>query len=99
MIKILAESAFANGYLEIDVGRGYHSYIHGNFPGAAKTIVRDPVQHAQQFDLSLGIEFADLVEKQRSATGCLKQTGFQAVRPAESALLITEQLTLDQVFG
>ncbi len=55
------------------------------------------LQHAQQLGLQVGRHLADLVEQQRAALGHLEQPFLVDRRAGERALLVAEQLRLDQV--
>ena len=54
------------------------------------------LQHAQQHDLGLGGQLADLVEEDRAAVGQLEATLAPLQGPGERALLVTEQLRRDE---
>ena len=55
------------------------------------------LEHAQQLDLQLERHLGDLVEEQRAAVGALEEALVLAVGAGEAALLVAEQLALDQV--
>ena len=57
------------------------------------------LQHAQQPRLRLHRHVADLVEKQRAAFGLLEAADMAVLRAGEGALLVAEQLGLDEVLG
>ena len=58
---------------------------------------RAGLQHAQQLDLQLQRHLGDLVEEQRAAVRALEEALVLAVGAGEAALLVAEQLALDQV--
>ena len=57
------------------------------------------LQHAQQLHLRAEVDVADLVEKQRAAVGQLEAALLPRLRAGERALLVAEQLGLDQALG
>ena len=57
------------------------------------------LQHAQQLGLRGGRHVADLVEEQRAAVGLLEPADAAAIGAGEGALLVAEQLALQQRLG
>src|SRR6185312_16024840 len=57
------------------------------------------LEHAQELGLKAERQLADLVEEQRAAVGHLEPAGLLFGRAGERALLVTEQLALDQRLG
>ena len=57
------------------------------------------LEHAQQAGLRLERHVADLVEEQRAALGLLEAALRALLRAGEGALLVAEQLALDQLAG
>ena len=55
------------------------------------------LQHAQQPGLGLERHVADLVEEQGAALGLLEPPDLARIGAGERALLVTEQLALDQL--
>ena len=55
------------------------------------------LERAQQLRLQVERQLAELVEEQRAAVGLLEQAGARHHRAGEAALLVAEQLALDQV--
>ena len=64
--------------------------------GAAEALELALLQHAQQLHLRLQVDVADFVEEQRAALGQLEAALAPLVRVGEGALLVAEQLGLDQ---
>jgi hypothetical protein len=56
-------------------------------------------EHAQQPGLQRRRHVADLVEEQRAAIGLLEAAAAQCIGAGEGALLVTEQLGLEQLGG
>ena len=84
---------------QIDVGCGHDPHVDCHLLGATQTVVRHAIEHPQQFDLRLGVEFADLIQEQSTCRCSFEQTGFQGVGAAECAFFVAEQLTLNQMLG
>src|SRR5690606_4940610 len=57
------------------------------------------LEHTQQLGLRGGRQLADLVEKQRAVARALERALAGAIGAGERALLVAEQLGLDQVLG
>src|SRR4030095_10092994 len=57
------------------------------------------LQDAQQLGLELGLELADLVEGERAAVGELDPAALALGRAGERALLVAEQLALEQLLA
>ena len=57
------------------------------------------LQHSQELGLRLLRQVADLVEKEGASVGDFEFPGLAGNRPGERALLVPEQLALDQRFG
>ena len=66
---------------------------------AADALERALLQEAQQLDLDRRRDLADLVEEQRPAVGLLEAPFAAAGRAREGALLVAEQLALEQRLG
>ena len=64
--------------------------------GAAEPLELALLQHAQQLDLRRQVDVADLVEEQRAALGQLEAALLARLGAGERALLVAEQLRLDQ---
>ena len=52
---------------------GNESEIDADGPGIADALDLALLNHPQQFDLQLGAQLADLIQKQRAAVGLLEQ--------------------------
>jgi hypothetical protein len=57
------------------------------------------LQHAQEFDLHVHRQVADLIEEQRAALGRFEPACLAAGGAGESAFLVAEQLAFHQGFG
>ena len=84
------------GRVEIDVRRGDDANVDG-----AGRVRADPahlalLQHAQELRLERQRHVADLVEEDRAVVRCLEEARARADGARERALLVTEQLRLEQ---
>jgi hypothetical protein len=77
-------------------GRGNHADVHAERPAATDPLELALLQHAQQHDLSLGRQLADLVEENRAAVGQLEATQAPLESSGERTLLVAEQLRRDE---
>ena len=67
--------------------------------GAAQPLELTLLQHPQQLHLGGEVDVADLVEEQRAALGELEPPFLARLGAGEGALLVAEQLRLDQAVG
>ena len=95
VVEILAELAGGDLLLEIPVRRRDHAHVDLDRLGAADALELALLQHAQQLDLHVGRQVADLVEEQRAAVGQLEAAEPPRDRAGERALLVAEQLRLE----
>ena len=94
--EILAELLFVDERGEIAIGRGNQPRVGAQRARAAETLELALLQHAQQLGLQLQRDLADLVEKHRAAVGQLEPADPLADGAGERALLVAEQLALEQ---
>ena len=90
-------SALLDRVAQVLVGRGDDAHVGLDRRAAADRGVFALLQHAQQAGLRLHRHVADLVEKQRAALGLLEAADRARVGAGEGALLVAEQLALDQI--
>ena len=94
--EVLAEGAGRHRRRQVAVRRGQHAHIHRNRLAAADAFKFPLLQHAQERDLRLGREVADLVQEDRAAMGRFKTPQPPLQRPGEGAFLVPEQFGGDQ---
>src|SRR5690606_26848646 len=82
--------------LQVAVRRGDQADVHLARTGAAYPADLALLQYAQQPRLRGGRQLADFVEEERAAVGGLDQTAVLGNRTGERALLVPEELRLDQ---
>ena len=85
--------------VQVLVGGGDHADV-----GADRLVAADPLellllQQPQHLGLRRRRHVADLVEEERAAVGLLELADAAAVGPGERALLVAEQLALEQRLG
>ena len=97
--QVLAQLALAHGLGRIDVGGGDDADVHGLLALAAERPERPFLQDAQQLGLRRRRHLRDLVEEQRAAVGQLERALPPRDRAGERALLVAEQLRLEQRVG
>ena len=85
-----------NRLQQVAVGRGDDAHVDRSDVVAADALELALLQHAQQLDLQLRRQLADLVEEDRPAVGQLEPADAPGDRAGERALLVPEQLALDQ---
>src|SRR5919201_775048 len=96
-VEILTQLSFTEGRIEIDVGRADQPEVDVHDPVAADRPVLALLQHAQQLRLQVRRHLADFVEQQRAALRHLEEALLVHRRAGEGALLVTEELRLDEV--
>ena len=79
------------------VGRGDQADVDPDRLGAADAHELALLEHAQQLDLHLERQLADLVEEQRAAVGQLELADLARVRAGERPPLVAEQLGLQDL--
>ena len=97
VVEILAERALAHQCVEVAVGGRDDAHVDGDRAIAADPLDLALLEHAQQLGLHGGRHVADLVEEERAALGLLELAEVPGARAGEGALLVPEQLRLDQL--
>ena len=97
--QVLAEGAGGDLLLQVAVGRGDQAHVDADGLDAADPLELALLEHAQQLDLHLVGDLANLVEEERAARGQLEAAGLGADRAGEGAALVAEELGLHQVLG
>ncbi len=98
IVEVLAELPLGDQFLDIPVGRGHEPDIERDQLLAADPADLSLLEHAEQVDLRLGGHLADLVEEERAPLRHLEPAGLLTKGAAESPLLVSEQLALDERF-
>ena len=95
--QILAELALADRLAQVAMGGGDDAHIGLDGNAAADGGELALLQHAQQPGLGIQWHVADLVQEQRSGGGLLEAPHAAGHRSGEGALLMAEELALDQL--
>ena len=96
IVEILAKLSVADELPEVLVGRRQDAHVDLDEHVAADRLDLALLDHAQQLVLHLGRDVADLVEEERAARRLAEQAAPRPLRAGEGALLVAEQLRLDQ---
>ena len=99
MVEVLAESAAAYRLLEVAMRRRDDADVASDRHVVADTLEYTLLQHAQELYLHRGAHVADLIEKQRAALGDLEAALAGGDRAGEGALLVAEELGLEELGG
>jgi hypothetical protein len=97
--EILAERARLHHVLERPVRGGDDARVHGERSVPAHARERLLLDRLQQLDLERERHLADLVQEQRAAVRVLEPAGLLAHGAGECALLVAEELGLEQRLG
>src|SRR6267142_5296546 len=96
--EILAKSAARNLLIEILIGCGDDAHIHAQSFVGPDTLEALLLEDAQNFRLRAQAHIADFVQEERSAVGFLKFPRFVLGGARKTALEMSEELGLDQLF-
>src|SRR5215471_1321124 len=97
VIKVFAKLSLLDQVGEIAVGRGDEAHVDLHRRRASEPLELAFLQDAEELDLHLWRDVANLVEEERSFVGELHTTRLARGRASERPLLVTEQLALEQV--
>src|SRR5206468_12025076 len=96
-IQVFSEFSFAHQLFQISVGRGDDACVRMQCLCAANTLKSTLfAHHSQEFHLSAGIDFADLIEKNRAAAGLFEATDTAFMGAGEGAAFMPEQFAFEQ---
>ena len=99
VVQIFAKAASGNLGLQVAVGGGNHAHVHGHGLGAAHRVDHALLQHAQQLDLQLQRQVANLVQEDGAVLRQLKAPDPVGHGAGKRALAVAKQLALNQVLG
>jgi hypothetical protein len=94
--EVLAEFAVLHRRGEIELGRHEHAHVEPDGLLPAEALERALLQDAQQLHLRLDRHVVDVVEEQDTPVGPFEPPLFQRARVRERALLVAEDLVLEQ---
>ena len=99
VVEVLAEAAVGDHPRQVAVRGRHQPHVHLDRLRAAEALELLLLQHAEQLGLQLQRDVADLVEEQRPLVGQLEAADLLADGAGEGALLVAEQLALQQPRG
>jgi hypothetical protein len=97
VVKVGTKLATGHHGAQIAVGRRDDANVDGDRPRAADPIELAFLQHAEKLGLQGQRHFGDLVEQQGAVVGLLDAADAPIGGPGEGALLVPEQLALEQL--
>ena len=97
VVELLAELPLDGRLPEVAVGRRDHAHVHVHEGRPADAADLTLLQRAQQLHLKPHGHLGDLVEEERAVVGDLHEARLAAHRAGEGALLVAEELGLEQV--
>ena len=95
--EVQAEEPVPDGGAEVAVGRGDEPDVGLDGPRPADALEGLVLEHAEELRLEGGPDVADLVEEHRPAVRHLELPALLLVRAGERALLVPEQLGLEEL--
>ena len=98
-VEVLAEVTGGHGAAEVLVGGGDDADVDGERPFGADRLDLAVLQDPQHLGLGLEAHVADLVEEDRPAVRLDELADLAPVGAGERALLVTEELGLDELLG
>ena len=99
VVQVFAKAASGNLGLQVAMGGSNHTHVHGHGLGAAHRVHHALLQHAQQLDLQLQRQVANLVQKDGAVLCQLKAAYPVGHGAGKRALAVAKELALDQVLG
>ena len=99
VVEVFTELMRPHGRLEVAIGGGDEPHVGADGLLAAHARELAVLEHVQQLGLKPQRHLADLVEQERALVRRLELSGFLPVGSGERALLVTEQLRLEQLAG
>src|SRR3569833_528288 len=97
--QVVTERLLGDHVVEVAVRRRDDAQIDRDGAGAADRHDLALLEHAEHRRLRAAGQIADLVEEQRPAVGRADEAGVVGLGARERALLVAEQLALDEVLG
>ncbi len=99
VVEVLAERLLADGLEQVAIGGGDDPDVDLDRRPAADALELALLEDAEQLGLGLQGQLADLVEEERAAVGQLEAADAPGDGAGEGALLVAEQLALDEPGG
>ncbi len=86
-------------FFEALVGGGDEAHVGLEGLVAADALEEAGIEGAQDFDLGVGVDLADLIEEKRAAVGLLETARAPLGRPGECSFFVAEEFALEQLRG
>jgi hypothetical protein len=99
VVEVLAERPGRHGLAQVLAGRGDEPHVHLDGARAAQSLEAALLDDAQELRLERGLQVVHLVEVEGAAVGQLDLARLGLAGVGEGALLVPEQLRLQQVLG
>ena len=96
VVQVLAKPALGHGAVQILIGRGDDLHVEADFTFAADPANDFILDGGEQFGLQVQRQFAQFVEKQRTAVGLFKQAAAARPGAGKCTCLVAEQFGLHQ---
>ncbi len=97
MEKILAKASRGYRCFQVLISSGNDAHVDFNFPITAQSVKRISVQHSQQLDLRVQLQFPDFIQEERAPVREFKQSRLGNIGPGERPFLVAEQFALHQI--
>src|SRR5262249_52428192 len=99
VVKVVAEQPVLHHLLQVTVGRSHQAHVDTFGVRAAQSLELPLLQGAKKLRLDLGRDVADLVQEEAPAIGQFQASDLLRDGAGERALLMAEQLALQQPCG
>src|SRR5688572_5089948 len=96
VVEVRTERALTYRFLHISISGGDNTHVNFYCVTSSYAFKFTLLEHTQQFRLQVNRQFANFVEKDRSAIGNLKTSDATRVSARESAPFVAEQFALDE---
>ena len=97
VVEVHPEGAAVDRLEQVDVGGGHQADVEVLGLAPADPLDGALLQHAEELGLDVQREVADLVEEEGAPVRALEMADARGHRPGEGALLVPEELALDEV--
>ncbi len=99
VVEVFTERPIAEGFLRVLVRGRQHAHVHLDLGPAAEAPDRARLEDAKELGLHRGVHLRDLVEEERALVRELEAAGPALERAGERALLVAEDLALEERLG
>src|SRR4029453_294454 len=99
VVEVLAQAAGLDGLAQVGVRGGDHAHVDGNAAGPPDALDLALLEDPEDLGLEVDPEGGDLVQEHGPPVRELELPQLPSNRPREGALLVAEQLRLDERLG